>query len=131
MKEEILKRNGPAAVDVIASDHRVLNVRLHGVVLIQDCADPSLCVLGTTLKGFALGHHGNAAVLSHLQRVCEASNAAAQYETVDAVAERAIAGCLLERNGDHACSRPCLDAACGSAAVALELHKGLGTTSAA
>ena len=76
-RQQVSKKLAPAAVDVIASNHSVLDVSFHGVVLIQHGADASLGILRAPLKGLALGHDCDATVLCHLQCVGQAGNAAA------------------------------------------------------
>lgn len=84
----------PAAVDVVSSNHRVLDVRLDSVVLAQHGADATLGVLSATLAGLSLGDDGNAAVLCHLERIAKAGNPTANDQEVEIAHAELGRGCL-------------------------------------
>jgi hypothetical protein len=70
---------------VIPGDHRVLDMRLNGVVFAQDGANAALSVPSTTLVGLSLGDDCHAAVLCNLEGVAKAGDAATNNENVVAL----------------------------------------------
>mmetsp|Transcript_28869 Transcript_28869/g.77761 ORF Transcript_28869/g.77761 Transcript_28869/m.77761 type:complete len:215 (+) Transcript_28869:2193-2837(+) len=65
-----------------ASHHGVLHMVLHGVRLVQHSTHTALGVHGAALAGCVLGHHCHGTIISHLQSVGEACNAAANDHEV-------------------------------------------------